>query len=48
MKKLLSRLQSVFGDRGVMGSAWSTNVMAFWATLMLVVALLLNYLNMLR
>jgi multicomponent Na+:H+ antiporter subunit D len=44
----LNNLRSSFGEQGVLGSTWSTNVMAFWATLMLVVALLLNYLNMLR
>lgn len=37
-----------FSEQGVMGKPWSTNVMAFWATLMLVVALLMNYVNMLR
>ncbi|MFN7447037.1 MAG: Na(+)/H(+) antiporter subunit D [Pirellula sp.] len=48
LKNLLRLMRSVFGERGAMGSTWSTNIMAFWATLMLVVALLLNYLNMLR
>lgn len=50
--KLLTLLQNLmrtlFREDGKLGSAWSTNAMAFWATLMLVVALLLNYLNMQR
>lgn len=48
LKWIGSQLQSTFSEKGKLGNAWSTNAMAFWATLMLVVALLLNYLNMQR
>jgi multicomponent Na+:H+ antiporter subunit D len=48
LKWMQARLQTTFSEKGKLGNAWSTNAMAFWATFMLVVALLLNYLNMTR
>lgn len=46
--EVISSLGASASERGIWGSTWSTNLMAFWATLMLFVALVLNYLNMFR
>lgn len=48
IRSILGGLKLGFSEQGLFGSTWSTNVMAFWATALLIVALLLNYLNMLR
>ena len=48
LRAIRSWTYDTFNDHGKLGAAWSTNAMAFWATLMLVVALLMNYLNMSR
>jgi multicomponent Na+:H+ antiporter subunit D len=48
VRSLREGLRAGFNERGMFGSTWSTNTMAFWATLMLIVALLLNYINLSR
>ncbi|TWT48125.1 Na(+)/H(+) antiporter subunit A [Rubripirellula amarantea] len=41
----ISGLRNGFNETGLMGRAWSTSTMTFWATLMLAVYLVMYYLN---
>lgn len=42
---LVNRAKNSFGETGLLGRAWSTSAMTFWATLMLAVYLMMYYLQ---
>ena len=44
LKALLEYLGDRFSERGILGGTWTTGVMAVWATILLCLCLLLNYL----
>ena len=44
LQTLLECLSQRFGERGILGGTWRTGVMAVWATILLCLCLLLNYL----
>jgi hypothetical protein len=44
VKGLLEYLGDRFGEQGILGGTWTTGVMAVWATILLCLCLLLNYL----
>ncbi len=44
LKALLEYLGDQFSERGILGGTWTTGVMAVWATILLCLCLLLNYL----
>jgi multicomponent Na+:H+ antiporter subunit D len=48
IRRMISSVAACSNEKGIFGATWSTNLMAFWATLMLFVALVLNYINMSR
>ncbi len=43
IQSFLRYLSVAFGERGALGSTWTTGVMAVWATILLCLCLLLNY-----
>jgi multicomponent Na+:H+ antiporter subunit D len=44
LNRMLKWLSQVFDEKGLLGSIWSTSIMAFWAAVLLGVCLLLYYL----
>jgi multicomponent Na+:H+ antiporter subunit D len=40
----LANAQDIFNERGSLGRTWSTGTMAFWATILLAICLILYYL----
>jgi multicomponent Na+:H+ antiporter subunit D len=45
IRSLVHRAKNSFGETGLLGRAWSTSAMTFWATLMLAVYLMMYYLQ---
>lgn len=43
LRRSLDTVQDGFGETGLLGRTWSTNTMAFWATVMLCVSLIVYY-----